>query len=454
MKIVVCGAGEVGRAICESLWESNDLVLIDTDEDRVNDLYSTYDIQAIVGSATSINILREIDLSEEDVFLAVTSSDETNIIASILASELGVGHVYGRVRSTEYLEDMDFMQDALGVSRIVNPEMDAAVLISKILAFPAAESMESFSNNQIRIIELTVTEESSACNKTLMEFTKLFEGRMLICAVQRGDYVFIPNGNFEIHAGDKIHVTGKREDLKLVYQDMTRDPMTVRSLMILGGGDLTYYLVERLTKQTSMYIKVIEEDVEVGKKLALDFPMVDVVYGEAKDPLLLDAEGLESFDAVAALQNNDEENIILSSFAQDRAVPKIITRVDRPIILKHLTHLGLDTIITPKQLLAEKMIRLSRSLKATSHSSMIRLYQMVDDQVEAMEFHILNESSITGKPLRDIKLISSTLIIGIHRGDDYIIPNGSDSIEVGDDVSVITTHKNIKDIIQFVQEEK
>lgn len=453
MKIVVCGAGEVGRAICESLWESNDVVLIDTDEDRVNDLYSTYDIQAIVGSATSINILREVELSEEDVFLAVTSSDETNIIASIMASSLGVSHVYGRVRSTEYLEDMDFMQSALGFSRIVNPEMDAAVLISKILAFPAAESMESFSNNQIRIIELTVTEESSVCNKTLMEFTRSFQGRMLICAVQRGEDVFIPNGTFEIHAGDKIHVTGKREDLKLVYQDMTEDPVTIHSLMIIGGGDLTHYLVERLTRQGGMYIKVIEEDEKIGKKLALDFPEVDVVYADAKDPLLLDAEGLETFDAVAALKNNDEENIILSSFAQDRAVPKIITRVDRPIILKHLTHLGLDTIITPKQLLAEKMIRLSRSLRATSHSSMIRLYQMVGDEVEAMEFHILNESSITGKPLKDIQLIPSSLIIGIHRGDQYIIPNGYDAIQVGDDVSVITTHKNIRDITQFVQDQ-
>lgn len=450
MKIVICGAGEVGQSICESLWESNDVVLLDTDEDRIDELYSTYDIQAIMGSATSISVLREIDMTEEDVFLAVTNSDETNIIASIMAANLGVKHVYGRVRSIEYLEDMSFMQDALGLSKIVNPEMDAATLIAKIINFPGAESMESFSNNQIRIIEMTVTEESSICNQTLIQFRDSYQGRMLVCAVQRGDDVFIPTGTFQVQAGDKIHITGKREDLKLVYKDMSANPILIRSALLIGGGVLTHYLLKHLVDSSLKYIKVIEDDEKMAEKLALDYPTIDVVTGDSKDPLFLTEEGMGAFDAVLALKSNDEENIIISTYAKAMKVPKVITKVDRPTILRQLSQLGLDTVITPKQMLAEKMIRLSRSLQATHDSSMIRLYQMVHNQVEAMEFQILKESAITARPLKEISFIPSVLIIGIHRDNTYIIPDGDDQIQVGDDVSVVTTQKNIKDINQFV----
>ncbi len=450
MKIVICGAGEVGQSICEALWESNDVVLLDTDEDRIDELYSTYDIQAIMGSATSISVLREIDMTEEDVFLAVTNSDETNIIASIMASNLGVKHVYGRVRSIEYLEDMSFMQDALGLSKIVNPEMDAATLIAKIIHFPGAESMESFSNNQIRIIEMTVTEESSICNQTLIQFRDSYQGRMLVCAVQRGDDVFIPTGTFQVQAGDKIHITGKREDLKLVYKDMSANPILIRSALLIGGGVLTHYLLKHLVDSALKYIKVIEDDEKTAEKLALDYPTIDVVTGDSKDPLFLTEEGMGAFDAVLALKSNDEENIIISTYAKAMKVPKVITKVDRPTILRQLSQLGLDTVITPKQMLAEKMIRLSRSLQATHDSSMIRLYQMVHNQVEAMEFQILKESAITARPLKEISFIPSVLIIGIHRDNTYIIPDGDDQIQVGDDVSVVTTQKNIKDINQFV----
>lgn len=450
MKIIVCGGGEVGKAIIAGLWETNDIILIDKDEDLVEDLYSTYDIQSIVGSATSLNVLREADIQEEDIFLAVTNSDEVNIISSIMAKNLGSGYVYGRVRKPEYLEDVSFMREALGISRIVNPEQDAAQLIKQILLFPEANAIEKLAGGHGQIVGLSVDEDGILNGKTLIDFGKTYGRKILICAVERNNNVIIPNGPFRMQAGDNIYVTGTQEDIKNLFGEVVYDANSIHNVLIIGGANLTHYLLANLVPLNRYYIKVIEENVDRCQTLALDYPEIDVIHGDGSDQHLIEMEGFSNFDAVISARKMDEENIVLASYAKFKGIPKIISKVDQPSLLKPLSYLGLDTIITPKQLLADKIITLTRSLKATRNSSILSYHSFLDNQIEALEFKVLQESDITGVTLMDLELLNNTLIAGIQRGDTHIIPSGQDMIHVGDFVTIVTTHHHVNDINDFV----
>ena len=452
MKIVICGGGQVGAAICESLWQVANIVLIDQDDTVVEDLYSTYDIQGIVGSGTSLRAMHETGMDTADLFIAVTSSDETNIISAMMAEKFGVPHVFCRVRNPEYLEDVKFMQSAIGISEMINPEMDAAKLIDQIITYPTANSIESFAKGNIQLVGLTVKEKSVIQGQTLNEFNSSFKHAMLVCMVKRDNQIIIPDGSFRIQSGDEIHVTAARKDLKDLYNTLKFNKKTVSSVLIIGGGQLTYFLLEQLSKRKKA-IKVIENDLENCQRLALAFPKVEVIHADNTDQKVLDAEGIDRYDAVVSINQNDEENMIVSLYAKSRQVPKVITKIDRPYLLKPLSYLGLDTIITPKQLVADRIIRLTRSLKATQNSSVVNLYKLVDEDqhVEAMEFEVLQEAEITRARLMDLDLLDNTLIMGIYRQGKIIIPSGLDQIQVGDHVTIITEHQNISDINQLIK---
>jgi trk system potassium uptake protein TrkA len=450
MKIIVCGAGEVGKAIIAGLWETNDIVLIDQNPELVENLYSTYDIQAIVGSATSLNILSEADIQKGDVFLAVTNSDEVNIISSIMAKNLGAGYVFGRIRNPEYLEDVNFMHEAIGITQIVNPELDAAHVIKEIISFPEATDIETFSEGNNQIVGLKVDKDGLLDGKILKEFGQKYGKKLLICAVKRNEEVIIPNGSFRMLAGDNIYVTGTPESIKNLFGDAVMNENSIKNILIIGGGTLTHYLLADLIPLKRYYIKVIEEDYQKAEKLALDYPDIDVIHGDGSDQRLLDLESFENYDAVICTKKIDEENIVISSYAKYKKISKIITKVDQPSLLKPLSYLGLDTIITPKNILADKIIALTRNLKATINSSITSYHSLLDNAVEAIEFEILKESDITKMSLNDLNLLDNTLLIGIQRNGTHIIPTGKDIIQVGDRVTIVTKHQFITDIEDFV----
>ncbi|MGX7140355.1 Trk system potassium transporter TrkA [Facklamia languida] len=449
MKVIICGAGQVGSAICEALWKTTNIVLIDRDEDKVNELYSTYDIQGIVGSSTSMNILKEAGIETGDIFLAVTNSDETNMISAIIAENCGVPHVYARVRNPEYLEDIPFMKSALGLSEMINPELDAGKLIDQILSFPTANSIENFANGKLQIVGMTVKPNSILDGKTLDEFRSAIDQRIIICAVEREGQVLIPNGAFRVQAGDQIHVTATRDNLKKFYNVLKFQKKSARKILIIGGGQMTYYLLERLSKRNKE-VKVIEADYKRCNELALAFPDFEIIHGDGTDQKLLAQEGIEKYEAMVALNDIDEENMIVSLYAKSCGIPKVITKIDRPYFLKSIINLGLDTIITPKRLIADKIIRKTRSLKATQNSSLVNLYKLVDEHIEAMEFEVLTEAAITSADLKTLELVNHTLITGIFRNGHYIVPDGSDQIQVGDLVTIVTAQTNITDINQLV----
>lgn len=450
MKIVICGGGQTGQAICESLWKTNDITLIDNDESVISDIFSLYDIQAVHGSALSPHFLREADVENADVFIAVTDSDETNIVASNLAKGLGAEYVCARVRRVNYYEDLAFTQESLNLNQLINPEFRSAALIESIVRFPSTNNIESFAEGNVRIFEFPIETNSPIANQTLIEFSETFSSDILVCVIERDGDIIIPSGDTVIRSGDNIHVTGLDKDIKMLTSELGYKNKPLKNLFIVGGGTLTYFLLNRL-KHHNYHIKVIEKNRVVASKIAQVFPHVEVVHGDGTNQSLLLDEGLRRYDASIALTNRDEANILISLFAHSEGVKKIFTLVNRPYLLKPLTHMGLDTIITPKKMAAEKIIRLVRNLKATRQSTVTNFYQLVTNEVEALEFKILNEAKITQKSLLDLEFIDQTLIINIQRNGKRILPSGETQIQVGDLVSVVTKHKDMNDINDFIK---
>lgn len=449
MQIIICGGGEVGSAICEALYQTADIVIVDPNEHIIDEIAGQYDIQGIVGSAASVRILQEAGIATADVFIAVTNTDEKNIISAIIAQNFGVKHVYGRVRDPEYMEDIQFMQSAIGVNRIVNPEHDAAVVIDQILRYPFANSIEAFANGRMHIVGLTITPESAAANCKIMDFRNYLDSDILICAIERGDEVYIPDGDFVMQAGDRIHILSEQNRLKILYNRLRTKQVTIKKVLIIDGGTLTHYLLEEL-KQRHLEITVIEQDYKTALQLAISYPEIEVIHGDGSDQRVLEEEHIKNYDAVISLNRSDHENMVTSLFAMHQGVPKVITKLDRPYLLRPLANLGLDTIITPKQLVADKIIQLTRSLKATENSAVNNLYMLIEGQLEALEFEVLNECLITQNTLRDLMLEDQTLIIGILRQDEFIVPTGDTQIKPGDFVYVVTKQHEVTDINQLV----
>ncbi|AMB99998.1 potassium transporter TrkA [Aerococcus urinaehominis] len=449
MKVVVCGGGQVGQSIIDSLWKIADITLLDADHDIVDMLYDKYDIQAVVGSAISMVALREAEVDQADIFIAVTNSDEKNIIASILAENLGVDYVYARVRDPKYYEEGDFFKQSLGLTEIMNPEQDSARLIRQLLRFPTANSIEDLLHRQVQLVEITVSKESPLTGKSLQTLTQELNHEILVCAIERDHQVIIPQGQTEIQAGDNIYITGTQPNLKQFYKQIRANSRPAKRILIIGGGNISHYLIGELQSRPHT-IKLIEWDRQRADKIAATYPSVEVILGDGTDQDLLIEEGIATYDAVVTLSPADEENILISLFAHSLGVTKVIPKVDRPYLLKPITHLGLESVVTPKLLVSDRIIHRVRSLIATQDSSVANFHQLVNGQVEALEFKIFRESKITEQTLADLRLIPDTLIAGIEREGQIIYPKGHDQIQAGDRVLVITKQANIHDINQIL----
>ncbi|MDO5726150.1 MAG: Trk system potassium transporter TrkA [Tissierellia bacterium] len=451
MKIVIVGGGKVGETICGELSDSQDIVLIDNDPQVIENIFSQYDIQAVVGNGANVNVQMEATVADSDIFLAVTNSDELNIVSSIIAKKLGAKYTIARVRNPEYHMSVDFIKTSLGITSMINPEEESAEVISEILKFPTAQGIESFAGGEVNIVEITVEADSFIKDMTLRDFGESFQGRLLVCIVERGDDVFIPKGDTRIKENDKIYVTGNYEDLDRFYTSLRKYNEPVKSVLIVGGGRLAYYLTKKLLKR-KVDVKIIEIDRQSAEELSREFPEIIVVSADGTDQDILEDEGISEYDACIALTGIDEENIIISIYAKHMNVKKAIAKVNRTSMLKILDHVGLDTIITPKGIIADKIIRFVRSISSTSDSAVQKLYKLADRRVEAMEFEAGKTFKGQNIRLAELNILDNTIIAIIFRDGELIFPGGNDKIMPKDRVVLVTTHKNIIDLDDIVIE--
>lgn len=449
MKIVIVGGGKVGNAICRELEEYCDIVLIDIDPNVVEMLFSQYDIQAVVGNGADVNIQKEATVEDADIFLAVTTSDELNMVSCIVAKELGVKHIIARVRNPEYRNSVDFIKSRLGITAMINPEEEAAKKISQILQFPTAIGVETFAEEKVHMVSVLIEENTFLKDVTLKEFDESFDGKLLICIVERDGEAFIPKGATRILEGDIVHLTGSHDDLNKFYRNFKEFNSPIDSTLIIGGGKMGYYLLRELTNK-KMEIKLIEIKPETTEFLSETFPDISVIHADGTDQDILDSEGISAYDSCIALTGIDEENIIISIFSKYRNVRKSIAKVNRTSMLKLIGHTELDTIITPQRIIADKIVRFVRSLNATGDTAIENLHTLADHKVEALEFIANEHSKGIGIPLMELELLDNTMVAFIFRDGELLFPSGKDSILAGDRVVIVTTHNNIDELDDLI----
>lgn len=453
MKIVIVGGGKVGEYLCKELSsEENDIVLIEKDVEVLDYIISNNDIMGIVGNGASYPILLEAGVNDADVFIAVTQKDELNIISSILAKKLGAKYTIARVSNPEYSGHMNSVRESLGIDLMINPEFETALRISRNLKYPSAIDVRTFSENRAIMVQILVKKSSFLNGLKLIDFPKSCPERVLICFVERGNEVHIPDGNFVLQEGDRIHVTGPTSSLLNFYKLVGEINKRIKSVFIIGGGKLTYYILKILRKQ-NLDIKVIEIDRNKARDLSEDFPNVVFINDDGTNRSVLDEENFANYDACISLTGIDEENLIVAMYSKKIGLKKMIAKVNRTELLDIVDPEKIQTVVTPKKVVADIITRVVRSRINSKGSNVLTLYRLADNRIEAAEFAVKEESKIINIPLKDLKTQSGILISYIIRNGDLIIPKGDDFIEPNDRVIIISESKYVEELDDILEVE-
>lgn len=450
MNIIIVGAGKVGKELIERLGnENHNITVVDKNAALVDRLVEDFDIMGICGNGTICETLEEASIGRADILIATTNSDEINMICCVVAKKLGAKSCIARVRNVEYTKQNTFMREELDINLTVNPEYDAACEISKIVNFPEALKVDTFAKGKLEIAEFKINEGSALNEKALFELGKLFYGKVLVCAVQRGSEVYIPNGNFVLRSGDKISITAEHKELVKFIKGLGLQTQRIKNVMIVGGGMIAYHLANLLA-ETGIRVTIIEINREICDKLNSLLPKAEIICADGSDQSVLVEQGIKSADACVSLTGIDEENIIISLFAGVVGVDKVITKVNKVSLLNILDSIGLDTIISPKTITADIIMRYTRAKQNSEGSHIKTLYKIVDGNAEALEFIATNEFLGRNKTLKALELKKNLLIAGIWRRERFIIPSGEDEIISGDRVIVVTTEQNMKDLNEIL----
>ncbi len=447
MKIVIVGDGKVGSTIANQLsLEGHDVIVIDNNAAVLTNSGNTMDIFCIEGNGATASVLKEAGIQQTDVLIAATSADEVNMLCCLLGKKLGAKNTIARVRNPEYFQQMNLIKEELGLSMAVNPELAAATEISRLLRFPSAIKIEPFARGKVELVELKIPEHSPLDGMPLWAIYKEFQVKILICAVQREEQVLIPGGEFVLKAGDKINITASHLEIANFFRAIGVFRTGVKSVMIVGGGRIAYYLAKELSS-IHVKVKIIEKDLKRCEYLCEVLPESVIIHGDGTEKELLHEEGLEKTDAFVTLTGMDEENIIVALYAKEKKVSKVIAKVNKISFYEIMDSLNIDSFISPKTIAAQNIVRYVRAMKNSMRdNNVVTLHTMINDQVEAVEFKVREDSAIVGIPLKNFKRRDGLIVAAIIRGSQIIIPNGNDMIEKGDNVVVVTTKKHLSDL--------
>ena len=451
MKIIIAGAGKIGHSVAAILAEEgHDITLIERQPETISLISNELDVICVEGSASNPQTLREAGAASADLLMAATEHDETNMICGITARKLGTPHVIARIRDPEYLSQSEFLREALGLSVIVNPEYECAKEIARVLRFPGAVRVDAFSKGSVEIMEHKVPEGGKLDGLALRDLPHKVEARVLVSMVERGGEALIPNGDFVLRAGDRLSLTGSSNELRRFFIATGQYKKPVRKVMVVGGGRITVYLA-RMLEESGMSVTVVERSRERCERLCDLLPASHIVYGDATRSDVLQEDGISSSDAFVALTDEDGDNIITSLYAKECGVGKIVAKVNREHFSEILENQGLDSIVTPKSLVAEQLARYVRAMGASAGGSMETLYRLADGKVEAIEFKVAEGAACVGVPLRQLRLRPNILICAIVRGNKSILPDGNTVIQPGDHAVLVTAAGRLKDLDEIVE---
>ena len=439
MKIVIVGDGKVGWALTVQLAkEGHDVVVIDNDRLVLEEAQKSLDISVVHGNGATITSQNQANVGGSDLLIAATSADETNLLCCITAHKLGCAHTIARVRNPEYYAQLYEWKDELGLSMMINPELATASEIFRLLQYPSFLRRDSFAKGRVEIVEIELKKDSFLDGCRLMEFQKKVKVQVLVCAVQRGNQVFIPDGSFQLQGGDRLHVTAPSGNLAKLIRNLGMSQRKIRDVLIVGGSRIAFYLAAELLK-AGVSVKLIEREQERCHELSDALPKATIINADGSDRNILDTEGLAQTDAVVTLTDFDEENLIISMYANYLGVYKVITKINRTEFNEALTGKGIDCVISPKELCTGDIMRYVRAMGNRKGGSVTTLHRIVEDRVDALEFQVGKGLWFLGQPLMKLRLKSGTLLACINRKGRSIIPGGSDTIEAGDSVIVVAT---------------
>lgn len=446
MKIIVVGCGRVGRTIADQLnREGHSITVIDTDPNALQSVAGTQNVMGVVGNGATFEIQNDAGIKDSDLMIAVTASDELNLYACLIAKTAGAPRTIARVRNPQYTTDVPRLKDELGLSLAINPEQTCARELNRLIKFPGAVEIDSFAKGVVDLIKVKINDKSALANKKVVDCASLFKSGLRICTVERGNEGFIPNGDFEIKPGDVISIISESKTAAKLFKNLGVINGKSRNVMILGGSKIAYYLAKSLS-HSGIKVKIIETDQKRCEHLSEILDDVVIIHGNGMNQDLLLSEGIEHADAIVALMDTDEENIIVSLFAKDvNPDAKIITEIDN-ISFSIIDSLPLDSVIHPKHLTGQYIIRYVRAMQNSFGSNIETLYSICNGQAEALEFKAREDNMAIGVPLSMLNLKSDLQIACINRNGRIIIPSGKDSIELGDTVIVVTKHKGLFDL--------
>lgn len=446
LRIIIVGCGKVGRTLIEQLSkEGHDITVIDKNSEMIQQMINLYDVMGIEGNGASHSTQQEAGILDADLIVAVTESDELNLLCCTIARQVGNCAAIARVRTPDYSQDINYLREKLGLAMIINPELEAAKEMARILYLPSSLEVNSFAHGEAELIKFQIKQGSPMSDLTIADFGNRYACNILIGAVERDGEVHIPSGSFILKAGDTVSFVSPRKTVREFFQNMGLNTKQVKDTMIIGGGRAAFYLADQLIR-AGISVKIIENDHKRCEELSVLLPKATIINGDGTDQELLIEEGIEEVESFVPLTGFDEENIMLTLFAKQVSDTKVITKINRNTFTSVISQLDLGSVIYPKYITSEAIIAYVRAKQASMNSNIETLYHMYDSRVEAIEFYVGKESSVTNIPLMDLQLKKNLLISFISRKGNVIIPSGQDCIKVGDTVMIITSHTGFNDI--------
>lgn len=452
MNIIIVGCGKVGQALVEQLNdEGNDITVIDKVAEKVNDVSSRYDVMGVIGNGATHSVQQDAGIDRANLLIAVTGSDELNLLCCLIAKKAGNCHTIARVRNPQYYTETPFLKDELGLAMVINPEQAAASEIARVLRFPSAIKIDVFGRGRVELLKFRLPEHSPLAGCAVKEIVTKLHCDVLVCTVERGEEVHIANGDFVFEEKDVISIVAATRKAGEFFRKIKYKMNSVKDVMIVGGGEIAHYLCEQLLR-SGMSVKLIEKDPDRCEELCETLDNgVTIINGDASDQNILVESGLEQMGAFVALTNLDEENILLSLFAKSACDCKCVTKINRIGFDNVISKLDLDTIINPKSITSDTIVRYVRAMNSSRGSNMETLYNVIKGKVEAAEFIIKEDSPVVDVPLMELDLKPDVLVAAILRDKKVMIPRGHDSLQIGDAVIIVSRQIGLRDINDIIK---
>ena len=453
MKIIIIGDGKVGYTLAEHLSkEDNDVTIIDKNPDALRKANEFLDVMCVKGNGVSTRILLEAGVKEADLLIAATTSDEMNMVCCLTAKKLGAQHTIARIRDPEYANELSLLKNELELDMVINPEQAAAGEIARLLRFPSASNVDVFAKGRVELVELRVSAGLPLVGRKLKELRWKSASSVLIGAISRGDELIIPNGESEIREGDTLYIAGKPSSIFQFSKQIGLLPHKVRNVMIVGGGRIAYYLT-RYLNDTGISVKIIEMDHKRCLELTELLPKALIICGDGSDDTLLHSENLDEMGAFVSLTGRDEENLMSALLAKESGVPKVVAKINRINYTEVIRRMGIDSVVSPKLITANQILKYVRGLKNALGNPVETLYKIIDGKAEALEFTAGRSTTFLNRPLKQLNIRKEVLVAALVRRNEIIIPHGNDMIKLGDSVIIITREHAFSDLNEIIRTE-